>query len=261
MPSGAAFELREIAVAYGEGRAALSDVTLDIRAGEIVGFVGPSGAGKTTLLRLLNGSVRPTRGSVAVDGAALEQLSTAELRRARARIGTVHQGLDLVPSVRVLRNVLFGRLGRQGLLETLRWLALPPRDALLDAHALLERVGIGEKLYQRTDRLSGGEQQRVAIARALFQEPAALLADEPISSVDPARARDTLALLVALSRERGLTLALSLHNLALARELVPRLVGLRAGRVVFDRATATLADADFAALYALAPEAAEGARG
>jgi phosphonate transport system ATP-binding protein len=117
--------------------------------------------------------------------------------------------------------------------------------------AQLERVGIGDKLYQRTDRLSGGERQRVAIARALFQKPAALFADEPVSSVDPARARDTLELLTGISRERGLTLVVSLHDTQLARAFLPRLVGLREGRILFDRRTSDLQDEDMGELYRL----------
>jgi phosphonate transport system ATP-binding protein len=120
-----------------------------------------------------------------------------------------------------------------------------------EAHAVLERVGIPEKLYERTERLSGGQQQRVAVARALFQEPEALLADEPVSSVDPARARATVNLLSALARERGLTLVVSLHHLEIARAFFPRLVGLRSGRIVFDRATAELPDDEIRSLYQL----------
>ena len=117
-----------------------------------------------------------------------------------------------------------------------------------------DRVGIPEKLYERTDRLSGGQRQRVAIARALFQEPEALLADEPVSSVDPARARDTVALLADINRREGLTLCVSLHNLELARAFFPRLIGMRAGRIVFDRPTTELTDDVFASLYELSEE-------
>jgi phosphonate transport system ATP-binding protein len=130
----------------------------------------------------------------------------------------------------------------------------PARAAVRRVHRILERVGIPEKLYERTDTLSGGQRQRVAIARALYQEPEALLADEPVSSVDPARARDAVGLLAAISREEGLTLCVSLHNLALAREFFPRLVGLRHGRIAFDRPTDELDDDDFAALYDLSHE-------
>ena len=120
-------------------------------------------------------------------------------------------------------------------------------------HEILERVGIPDKLFERADWLSGGERQRVAVARALFQRPVALLADEPVSSVDPARARDLVQLLVDISTERGLTLCVSIHNLDLAREYFPRVVGLRRGRIAFDEASSTLAQGDLDALFRLGP--------
>ncbi|MEM7586133.1 MAG: ATP-binding cassette domain-containing protein [Acidobacteriota bacterium] len=247
---GASFQLEGVSVSFGETHA-LRNIDLTVEPGEAVGFVGPSGSGKTTLLRLLNGSVRPTRGLVRVDGERLDELSPRQLRSLRSRIATVHQDLSLVPNLRVIRNVLLGRLGRLSLLQTFRLLLLPPRREVLRVHELLERVGIDEKLYQRTDRLSGGQRQRVAIARALYQEPTALLPDEPISSLDPARSRDTMGLLIELSREAGMTLCLSLHDLEVARAFVPRLVGLRRGEVRFDRPTAELGDDDFRRLYDL----------
>lgn len=125
----------------------------------------------------------------------------------------------------------------------------PPRARLEQAYELLDRVGIGDKLYARTGKLSGGEQQRVAIARALYQQPTALLADEPVASVDPARARDTIALLVELSQELRLTLLVSLHSLELAREFFPRLIGMRAGKVAFDGAPSAIAPHQIDALY------------
>jgi phosphonate transport system ATP-binding protein len=247
------FLLRQASVAYN-GTPALAGIDLRIEPGEAVAVVGPSGAGKTTLLRLLNATVRPNAGSVAVDGEVLASCSTRELRAIRSRIGFVHQDLSLVPNLRVLQNVLAGRVGRRGFWPSLQTVFFPRRAAVQRVHEILERVGIPEKLYERTDTLSGGQRQRVAIARALFQEPEALLADEPVSSVDPARARDAVGLLAAISREEGLTLCVSLHNLALAREFFPRLVGLRGGRIVFDRPTSELHDDDFAALYDLSRE-------
>jgi phosphonate transport system ATP-binding protein len=250
--AGASFELDRVAVDFGSTRA-LDGVSLSVASGEAVAFIGPSGAGKTTLLRLINGSVRPTRGSLAVNRRALDALSPSELRRLRSSIGFIHQDLRLVPNVRVVKNVLAGRLGRLSLAGTVRAMLFPPRTFVAQAHALLERVGIPEKLFERTDRLSGGQQQRVAIARALFQEPVALLADEPVSSVDPARAHDTVALLTEICRERRLTLCVSLHDLELARRFFPRLVGLRHGRVAFDCTTRELREEAFHALYRLAP--------
>ena len=211
--------------------------------------MGPSGAGKTTLLRILGAELRPSEGRVFVGGRALADVSGTELRALRVGVGFIHQDLRLIPNLRVLHNVLLGNLGRQSLPGSLRGLLAPPRAEVLRAHELLERVGIGEKLYERTDRLSGGEQQRVAVARALFQQPHALLADEPVASVDPARARATLELLTEPARETGLTLCVSLHDLELARALFPRLVGLRDGRVAFDRPTSEVADAELVELY------------
>ena len=230
---------------------ALAEVDLEIGAGEAIGIVGPSGAGKTSLLNLLNGSVRPTSGRVRARGRALDELSRPELKELRAHVGFVHQDLSLIPNLRVSQNVMSGRLGHWGFLESLRQLLRPSRAHLDEVHRLLDRVGIPEKIFERVDRLSGGQQQRVAIARALFQGPAALIADEAVSSVDPARARATVDLLTRISREEGITLCMSLHNLELAREFLPRLVGLRGGRVVFDRASDEIDDDEFASLYTI----------
>lgn len=248
----AAFQLHDVHVHYG-AHAALHDVTLDVAPGEAVALVGPSGAGKTTLLRLLNGTLRPTQGEVRLNGEPLGDLSNGALRRVRSRIGFVHQDLSLVPNLRVSQNVLAGKLGRVSLLASARLMLRPSKRDLVRAHAILERVGIPEKLFERTDRLSGGQQQRVAIARALFQDPVALLADEPVSSVDPARAKDTVELLTRISCEEDLTLCMSIHDLELARASFGRLVGLRAGRVVFDRPPDKVTEADFGRLYELAP--------
>lgn len=248
-----AFVIDNVDVAFG-GVQALSSVSLRIEPGEAVAIVGPSGSGKTTLLGLLNGSVRPTSGRVRVGGRSLRDLTPEELRAARAEIGFVHQDLRLVHSVRVLQNVIAGRLGRMSFLASVRASLFPSREVQHEVYDILTRVGIPEKLHQRTDQLSGGQRQRVAIARALFQRPTALLADEPVSSVDPARARDAVQLLADISRESGLTLCVSLHNLELAREFFPRLVGLRGGRILFDEQSSELSADRFDDLYRLTRE-------
>jgi len=195
--------------------------------------------------------LRPTSGKVEIDGRDLATLTASELRAVRAGIGFVHQDLSLIPNLRVVQNVVSGRLGSRSLISAARDLLFPSRSVVANIHRILDRVGIAEKLFERTDKLSGGQRQRVAIARALFQEPRVLLADEPVSSVDPARARDTVALLRKISAERGLTLCVSLHNLDLARAFFPRLVALRAGRVFFDKATDSVSQTEFDELYSL----------
>jgi phosphonate transport system ATP-binding protein len=199
----------------------------------------------------LNASLAPAEGSVRVARRDLAQLDAGELRRVRSTIGFVHQDHSLVPNLRVSQNVIAGSLGRRSFAGAVRSMLWPKQSDLERAAAILARVGIGDKLFQRTDRLSGGERQRVAIARALFQEPSALLADEPVSSVDPARARDTVALLCELSRERGLTLVVSIHDIDLAREFFARLVGLRQGRIVFDRDTQSVTEDELVRLYTI----------
>lgn len=249
---GRSFRLDGVSLTYGT-HPALADITLEIEAGALLACVGPSGAGKTSLLRILGGAIAPTRGEVRIGGSELHHLGPRALRAVRSRIGFIHQDLALVPQLRVLQNVLAGRLGRQSFVGSLTRMIRPRPTDVEQVHAILARVGIEEKLYQRTDRLSGGQQQRVAIARALYQDPIALLADEPVASVDPARARDTVALLRDLSQERGMTLVLSLHDLALAREFFPRLIGLREGRVQLDRVAADCDDEPFEALYRMVP--------
>jgi phosphonate transport system ATP-binding protein len=164
------------------------------------------------------------------------------------------QGFDLVPSLAVVHNVLAGRLGAWGLGRALVSLVVP--QDVDQARSALERVGIADKLDERTSRLSGGEQQRVALARLLVQQPRVILADEPVSSVDPARAEDLLAMLVAIASEEGRTLVASMHAVPLALRYFSRVVALRAGHVIFDRPTAAVTAADLDALYTLEARAA-----
>lgn len=247
------FILNDVTVRFNSVTA-LDKVSLSIGNGERVAFVGPSGAGKTTLLRSMNGSVKPAAGKVEVRGQNISSLSAGDLKQLRSCIGFIHQDLSLVPNLRVIRNVLAGALGRSSLASSMRMMLFPTRTEVAEVHELLERVGVQEKLYQRTDRLSGGQQQRVAIARALYQKPIALLADEPVSSVDPARAEITVSLLNEIARERDLTMCMSLHNLSLARQYFPRLIGMRHGRILFDEAPEDLKDREFDALYKIDAE-------
>lgn len=211
---------------------------LSIDRGERVALIGSSGAGKTTLLRLCNGTVVPTQGRV-------------ERSVVQTRIGTIYQQLDLVGPLRVVHNVNAGRLGDWSTWTALRSLVRPLGvDAALQALAL---VGIADKIYMRTDQLSGGEQQRVALARVLVQSPELVLADEPVSSLDPARSVEIMRLLnEVVAVERGRTLVVSLHDFNLAREYCGRVIGLSHGRVVFDCPAAQVTDKMGQELYELA---------
>ena len=224
--------VRGLRKVYPGGTIGLDGVDFEVGAGEIVALIGPSGAGKSTLLRCLNGLVTPTAGNVTVGGATVTGAAPSELRRIRAGIGFVFQQFNLLRRLSVLENVLIGRLARVPVARSL--LALFPAGDVARAEATLERVGLGGLAERRVDTLSGGQQQRVAIARALVQEPGLLLADEPMASLDPALAHTVLTLLRRISEEDGLTVVTSLHVLELARLYGRRVLGLRAGRLVYD---------------------------
>ena len=224
---------------------ALDTVDLVVRRGERIAIVGPSGAGKTTLLRLAGASMFASTGVVRVLGEDPARLRGAALRSLRARIGMIHQQFQLVPQASVIENVLLGRVGTHGILR----LALAPmRGAERGRVAeLLDRVGLGPRLDERVDRLSGGEQQRVAVARVLWQRPEVVLADEPFSSVDPGRSAEVVRLLLAAAEDR--TLVVSTHQIGPIRNLVDRFVGLRNGRVLFDLPRREVTEERLASLY------------
>ncbi len=253
MKAGWGFQLHEVCVSYGS-KQVLKGMNLKVKPGESVAFLGPSGAGKTTLLRLLNRALRPDSGLVQVDGKNLDDLGGSALRCLRSGIGFVHQDLRLVPNLRVSQNVLSGSLGRKGFMRSLLMFMKPSSDDLLEVHRLLEQVGIPEEMFQRVDRLSGGQQQRVALARALFQKPGLLLADEPVSSVDPARAADLLQLLTSINGREGQTLCASLHDPKLALRFFPRVVGLRGGHCIFDKPSDQVSSSEIEELYLLADD-------
>ena len=230
--------VRELSKRYRGGTVALDGVTLDVAAGEFVALIGSSGAGKSTLLRCLNGLVTPTAGAVSVDGRPVTGASREDLRGVRARVGFVFQQFNLLKRLSVLDNVLVGTLSRVDAWRSL--LGRFPGGEIERARRSLGRVGLAGLEDRRADTLSGGQQQRVAIARALVQEPRVLLADEPMSSLDPALSRSVMELLQDINRADGLTVIASLHVLDLALTYSNRIVGLLAGRVVHDGPAAGL---------------------
>ena len=230
-PSAPIFELENVSRHFGDLQA-LTDINLRIYPGERVALVGPSGAGKSTLINLLNGSLLPSQGTLRVLSHELVHLSPRELRRVQRQVGTIYQQFHLVDNLRVVHNVNAGRLGSWSLPKAAFSLLWP--QEVESATLTLTQVGIPEKLYERTDRLSGGQQQRVALARVLVQDPVAILADEPISNIDPERSRGIMDLLQKLSAETGKTLVVSLHAIEFAYSHFQRVVGLRQGRLLFD---------------------------
>ena len=249
--TGLALSTRDAWVGAGRERPALRGVTIRINAGERVAVIGPSGAGKTTLLRLLGADLHPDRGSVDCGGATPASLEPRELRGLRQRIGFVAQDPALVPMLRASQNVLAGALGARGPWGALRLLLAPRKEDVLQAHALLAALGIGELLFQRTNTLSGGEAQRVAIARALFQAPQALLLDEPVAALDEERAREVTRWLLERAGAQGTTLVASLHHTDLALGHFDRVIGLRAGAVVLDAPAERVDPAELARLFDL----------
>lgn len=226
------YELDGVRKVFDGRQVALDGVSLAIARGEHVAFIGPSGAGKTTLFRIMNLTLRPTTGGLTFAGLQVAGRRGRDLRRLRRRIGTIYQQHNLVGWLRVVHNVLAGHLGRWSSAKAL-WSLLVPQD-VESAAAALGQVGLRDRLYERTDALSGGQQQRVAVARVLVQDPDVILADEPVSSVDPSLADAIVRLLVDLSRATGKTLLMNLHSVELAVGFFERIVGVRDGRVVFD---------------------------
>jgi phosphonate transport system ATP-binding protein len=227
----ALLELVDLSRRFGD-RAAVSHASVKIGPGEMVGIIGKSGAGKSTLLRLINRLIDPSEGYILFDGVDVTRLRGRELRAWRARTAMIFQQFNLVNRLDVLTNVLCGRLNRISGPRLLFKLFTPAERAL--AIRALDRLGLDMVALNRADSLSGGQQQRVAIARALMQEPRLLLADEPIASLDPLNAKIVMDALADINRRDGITVLTNLHTLDTARSYCQRIIGMAAGRIVFD---------------------------
>jgi phosphonate transport system ATP-binding protein len=232
---------------YPNGTVALVDVSLEVPRGQFVAVIGLSGAGKSTFLRCINRLIEPTSGRVWIGDVEVTGASAPELRRIRRRVGMIFQQFNLVKRCSVMTNVLAGRLGYVGTLPSLLYRF--SKDDIADARANLERVGLLDKAHQRADTLSGGQQQRVGIARALMQKPELILADEPVASLDPATAHVVLDELERMNKQDGMTILCNLHFLSLARRYADRVIGLKAGRLVFDGTPYEIDDARFKEIY------------
>lgn len=230
---------------------ALRNCSLKIKSGEQLALIGPSGSGKSSLMKTITTENLLTSGSLLIDSKNMDSVSSAELISIRKSIAYIPQDLALVPNIKVSQNVSLGGVGDESTLKTLKNLTLPSRKHLNKIHAILDEVGITDKIFHRTDSLSGGQQQRVAIARAIFQNANYLLADEPVSAVDPTRAHSILELLTKIATDHGLTLICTLHNLDYAKKFFPRLIGMRSSSVFYDGSSMDFTQQDFNELYSL----------
>jgi phosphonate transport system ATP-binding protein len=239
-------EIEGLTRRFGD-RTAVDQVTLRIPDGQMVGVIGRSGAGKSTLLRLINRLADPTEGQIRFGGQDVASLQGKGLRDWRTRCAMIFQQFNLIGRLDVLTNVLVGRLNHRPLLSSLLMMFTAQERAM--ALATLDRFDLADQALQRADTLSGGQQQRVAIARALMQEPRILLADEPIASLDPRNAKVVMDALRSVNGADGLTVIVNLHTLDTARQYCDRIVGMFAGRVVFDGTPGQLDAATVRAIY------------
>ena len=232
---------------YEDGTQALKGVTFNVAPGEFVAVLGKSGSGKSTLIRCINRLVEPTEGSIFFGDDEITGASPSALRLLRREIGLVFQQYNLVNRLTVWTNVMTGDLG---ILPS--WMGLAgyfPRVSIDRAKVHLERVGLTDKANSRADKLSGGQQQRVGIARALVQEPRLILADEPVSSLDPVSAKTIMDLLREINEKNGVPIICNLHLPDLAREYAQRLLVLRGGKIVFDGVPKQMDSSRLEALY------------
>lgn len=217
---------------YPNGTIGLDDVSLRIEDGEFVAIIGRSGAGKSTLLRAVNRMHQITSGSLTVNGTDVTGLSGKPLRKFRRGIGMVFQSFNLVTRTSVIKNVLAACVP-----DMLFWRVLLGafrKEDKVRALESLDKVGILDKAYMRADQLSGGQQQRVALARTLTQDPHIILADEPVAALDPVTARQVMQDFVRINQELGISILLNIHHVELALEYADRIIGIRAGKIVYD---------------------------
>ncbi len=239
-------QLVDLTRRYGD-KPAVAKASATIADGEMVGIIGRSGAGKSTLLRLINRLIDPTEGKIFHDGVDITALRGKNLRAWRAGTAMIFQQFNLVNRLDVLTNVMCGRLHDMPVARVLLKWFTPAERAL--AIRALERLGMAEVAMNRADALSGGQQQRVAIARALMQQPKMLLADEPIASLDPLNAKLVMDALADINRNDGITVLTNLHTLDTARVYCRRIIGMSAGRIVFDGAPEALTEPVLREIY------------
>lgn len=230
-------EARKLTLGYGH-KEVVNQVDFKVKRGEFISIIGPSGVGKSTLLMGLNGTTSLLGGQLSILGADLNNISNGALKQLRARIGVIFQGYNLVARMSVLDNIASGMLQRKPLFAAM--IKHYSGGEYEEIYEYMKVVGLEQEALSRCDRLSGGQRQRVAIARAVAQKPEIILADEPISSLDPISARRVMDTLRSANQNYGITVVSNLHQLDYAREYCTRIIGMQGGRIIFDGAPAHL---------------------
>lgn len=241
-------EVQNLIKVYGNDVKALKGIDFSVNPGEKVMLLGHNGSGKSTLFKCLTGFEQATEGKVLIDGTDITGLSKKEMRPIRRKVGQVFQNFNLINNLTVFQNVLFGALGGDvKFFQTLN--AFASDELRLKAMECLERVSLAEFADRRADQLSGGQQQRVAIARTIMQDPAIILADEPVASLDPRVGREVMDLLWDVANERGIAVICILHQMDIVQEYGERIIALKDGRLVRDDKIADIEESFFTELY------------
>ncbi len=240
-------EFKHVDKIYPNGVKGLSDINLSIEQGEFVAIIGLSGAGKSTLIRTINRMIDVTSGQLVVDGTDVMSLSGASMRRYRRKIGMIFQSYNLVTRATAQRNVLTSMVPDMPFHRVL--LGLFTEQQKIKALEALDKVGILDKAYTRCDQLSGGQQQRVSLARTLNQDPTIILADEPVAALDPVTAHQVMADFKRINQEMNITVLINIHHVDLALQYCSRVVGIRAGQIVYDGPTADVTQAILDEIY------------
>lgn len=242
------FSLQKLSFQHSNGLQALKQVSLAASAGECIAIIGPSGSGKTTLLNILATALKPSSGTIEVLGSKPWALPKAALKNLRSKIGLVHQSPPIPPRQRVITAILAGRLGKWPLWKSILSLIYPVD--IQGPQSCLERLDLADKLFDRCDCLSGGQLQRVGVARAMYQEPQLILADEPVSAMDPVLSDLTINVLIEEAQKRNATLVASLHAVDIALRWFPRIIGIRDGQIMFDLPSSEVSESILNTLYA-----------
>ena len=240
-------EFQNISKFYDAGTHALNGVSFTLEEGEFVSVIGPSGAGKSTILRCCNRLIEPTEGRVWFDGMDITTVGKKELRQVRTQTGMIFQHYNLVDRLSVMENVLHGRLGQKSTFAGMA--GIYTEEEKMEAFQILESLDLAQQAYKRCDELSGGQKQRVGIARAIMQHPQLILCDEPIASLDPKSSKVIMDHLKNINQKKRITCLVNLHQVDVAMKYSDRIIGVSAGKIVYNGPASKLDEATIHAIY------------